>query len=75
MEPEGSESGCAAMIDTETSDASAPAGTSILTAAMTFGIARYRVGADVVFVVLAAMGVGALLDRYVPAGTQAEGPP
>ncbi|NIR36928.1 MAG: hypothetical protein GWN79_09520 [Actinobacteria bacterium] len=53
----------------------AVAGTSLLTAAMTFGVARYRVGADVVFVVLAAVGVGGLLDRYRPATTRPEGTP
>ena len=45
----------------------AVAGVSILTAAMTFGISRYRVGADLVFVVLAAVAVAELLDRYGPA--------
>lgn len=40
--------------------------TSILSAAITFGITRYRVGADVVFVILAAVALGALLDRYKP---------
>lgn len=44
----------------------AVAATSILTAAITFGITRYRVGADVVFVVLAAVALGALLDRFRP---------
>lgn len=44
----------------------AVAGTSILTAAITFGITRYRVGADVVFVFLAAVALGALLDRFRP---------
>ena len=42
----------------------AVAGTSILTAAMTFGISRYRIGADVVFVVLAAVALDHLIDRY-----------
>ena len=44
----------------------AVAGTSILTAAITFGITRYRLGADVVFVVLTAVALGALLDRFRP---------
>jgi len=44
----------------------AVAGTSILTAAMTFGISRYRIGADVVFVVLAAVALDHLLGRYGP---------
>ena len=47
----------------------AVAGTSILTAAITFGITRYRVGADLVFVVLAAIALGALLDRFRPSST------
>jgi hypothetical protein len=45
----------------------AVAGVSVFTAAITFGISRYRVGADLVFVVLAAVTVGHLLDRYGPA--------
>lgn len=45
----------------------AVAGTSILSAALSFGITRYRVGADLVFVVLGAVALGALLDRYKPA--------
>ena len=45
----------------------AVAGVSLLTAAITFGISRYRVGADLVFAVLAAVTVGHLLDRYGPA--------
>lgn len=44
----------------------AVAGTSLLTVAITFGITRYRLGADVVFVVLAAVALGALLDRLRP---------
>ena len=36
----------------------AVAGTSILTAAITFGITRYRVGADLVFVVLGRDSAG-----------------
>ena len=47
----------------------AVAGTSILTAAITFGITRYRLGADVVFVFLAAIALGALLDRFRPSST------
>ena len=42
----------------------AVAGTSILTAAITLGITRYRLGADVVFVFLAAVALGTLLDRF-----------
>lgn len=45
----------------------AVAGVSVLTAAITFGISRYRVGADLVFAVLAAVTAGHLLDRYGPA--------
>ena len=44
----------------------AVAAVSIFTGAITFGIARYRVGADLVFVVLAAVLLGHLLDRYGP---------
>jgi hypothetical protein len=43
------------------------AGVSIFTAAITFGISRYRIGADLVFVVLAAVTVSHLIDRYGPA--------
>ena len=50
----------------------AVAGTSILTAAITFGITRYRLGADVVFVFLAAVALGALLDRYKPSSLPSE---
>lgn len=49
-------------------------GVSIFTAAITFGISRYRVGADLVFAVLAAVAVGHLLDRlerYVRARSDA----
>lgn len=53
----------------------AVAGTSVLTAAMTFGIARYRVGADVVVVVLAAIAFGAMIDRYRPPSSTHEPPP
>ena len=45
----------------------AVAGVSIFTAAITFGISRYRVGADLVFVVLAAVAVAHVVDRYGPA--------
>ena len=44
----------------------AVAGVSIFTAAITFGISRYRIGADLVFVILAAVTLGHLLDRYGP---------
>ncbi|MDE0067781.1 MAG: glycosyltransferase family 39 protein [Acidimicrobiaceae bacterium] len=52
----------------------AVAGTSILTAAITFGITRYRLGADVVFVFLAAVALGALLDRLRPIPALADQP-
>jgi len=42
------------------------AGVSIFTSAITFGISRYRIGADLVFVTLAAVTLGHLLDRYGP---------
>jgi len=45
----------------------AVAGVSIFTAAITFGISRYRIGADLVFVILTAVALGHLLDRYGPA--------
>jgi hypothetical protein len=45
----------------------AVAGVSIFTAAITFGISRYRIGADLVFVILSAVTLGYLLDRYGPA--------
>lgn len=44
----------------------AVAGSSVMTVAITFGITRYRSGADVVFVVLAAAALGALADRFRP---------
>ncbi len=44
----------------------AVAGTSLLTAVITFGVTRYRVGADVVFIVLAAVAAGWVLDHYLP---------
>ena len=47
----------------------AVAGTSILTVAITFGITRYRVGADLVFVILAAVALGTLIDRCSPSST------
>ena len=40
--------------------------TAVWTAAITMGITRYRVGADVAFVVLAAVTIGWLLDRWWP---------
>jgi hypothetical protein len=51
----------------------AVAGVSIFTAAITFGISRYRVGADLVFVILAAVTLGHLLDRYGPARFRSAG--
>jgi 4-amino-4-deoxy-L-arabinose transferase-like glycosyltransferase len=45
----------------------AVAGVSIFTAAITFGISRYRIGADLVFVILAAVAAAHVLDRYGPA--------
>ena len=44
----------------------AVAATSIATGAITFGIPRYRVGADLVFVMLAAVALGYLIDHYGP---------
>ncbi len=44
----------------------AVAATSLATAAITFGITRYRVGADLVFLVLAAVALDHLIDRYGP---------
>jgi hypothetical protein len=44
----------------------AVAGTAIFTAAITFGISRYRIGADLVFVILTAVALGHLIDRYGP---------
>lgn len=44
----------------------AVAATSIATGAITFGIPRYRVGADLVFVMLAAVALGYLIDNYGP---------
>ena len=41
--------------------------TAALTAAATFGITRYRSGADVAIVVLTGIALGALLDRWRPA--------
>jgi len=40
--------------------------TAIITAAMSFGITRYRVGADVAMLVMAAVALGAALDRWRP---------
>ena len=48
----------------------AVAGTSIFTGAITFGIARYRIGADLVLVMLGAVVLGHLLDRYGPPATR-----
>ena len=39
-------------------------GVSLWTAASTFGITRYRIGADVALLVLAAVGAGRLMDRW-----------
>ena len=44
--------------------AAALAGVAAFTAAVSFGITRYRVSADVAAVVLAGVGIGALLDRW-----------
>lgn len=41
-------------------------GTAALTAAVSFGITRYRAGADVAIVVLAGVALGALLNRLRP---------
>jgi len=40
--------------------------TALITAAMSFGITRYRVGLDVGFVILAGVTIGAALDRFFP---------
>ena len=42
------------------------------TAAITFGVTRYRVAAEVVLVVLAAMAIEAVLDRHRPTGVRDE---
>ena len=42
---------------------------AVLTAAVSFGITRYRVGADVAVLVLAAVAAGALVERCLPART------
>ncbi len=54
--------------------------TAVWTAAIAMGITRYRVGADVAFVILAAVAAGAAIDRYRPsepvapaAGTEGDG--
>lgn len=41
-------------------------GTAAATAAVSFGITRYRVGADVAIVMLAGVALGLLLDRWKP---------
>ena len=53
----------------------AVAGVSIFTAAITFGISRYRIGADLVFVILAAVKLGHLLGRYGPGRLRTTGAP
>jgi len=53
----------------------AVAGVSIFTAAITFGISRYRIGADLVFVILAAVTLGHLLGRYGPGRLRTTGAP
>lgn len=53
----------------------AVAGTSLFTAMITFGISRYRVGADVAFVVLFAVALSHLVDRYGPARTPTDPDP
>jgi len=53
----------------------AVAGVSIFTAAITFGISRYRLGADLVFVILAAVTLGHLLGRYGPGRLRTTGAP
>lgn len=51
-----------------------------LTAAVSFGITRYRVGADVAIAVLAAVAIDAIVRRFLPTGatpttdTQSSGP-
>lgn len=52
----------------------AVAGTSLMTAVITFGVTRYRVGADVAFVVLFAVALSHLIDRYGPAKPTAADP-
>ncbi|MEM7139955.1 MAG: glycosyltransferase family 39 protein [Actinomycetota bacterium] len=52
----------------------AVAGTSLMTAVITFGVTRYRVGADVAFIVLAAVAAGWVLDRYLPSRSLASEP-
>lgn len=53
----------------------AVAGTSLMTAVITFGVTRYRVGADVAFVVLFAVALSHLIDRYGPAKPAADPDP
>jgi len=40
--------------------------TAVITAAMSFGITRYRVGADVAMLVMAVLALGAVIDRFLP---------
>ncbi len=40
--------------------------TAVIAAAVSFGVTRYRVGADVSVIVLAAVAAGALADRWLP---------
>ena len=40
--------------------------TAVITAAMSFGITRYRAGADVAMLIMAAVALGAALDRWRP---------
>jgi len=40
--------------------------TAVITAAMSFGITRYRAGADVAMLMMAAVALGAALDRWRP---------
>ena len=49
-------------------------GLALWTAAFTFGITRYRIGADVAVIVLAAVTVGHLLDRLRPEPEPTRGP-
>ncbi len=45
------------------------------TAAISFGITRYRIGADVALVVLAGVAAGELLDRFRPAASSVTAAP
>jgi len=40
--------------------------TAVITAAVSFGITRYRIGADVAMLVMATVALGAALDRFLP---------